>query len=303
MFLLGIAFSSLAQSPDSPNTDKEIKHQIELRHDNDFLTFTDRYYSSGLFLAYRTLLKKGIFASGREQLKFSIGQEIITPSNIISQDVSDLDRPYAGFIGIQSGWSYAKKNNLVEADLLWGVAGPASGASGFQKWYHDIFVVSDPPVWGNQIQNSIHVNLYGSYLKEWRLAPNPFSVHMSLKPEVAFGTRDSYLHPEFLATFGRRNPLTSTMGYNQLGAVDREIFFSFMVGHRFVFHNALFEGNALGDDSEFLVVPNNNIWYYGFDFKHRFGQNNYWVGYRINSPESQETQAHRYIILSYARSF
>ena len=32
-------------------------------------------------------------------------------------------------------------------------------------------------------------------------------------------------------------------------------------------------------------------------------QNNYWAGYLINSPESQRIQAHKYITLSYARSF
>ncbi|MEB8345770.1 DUF2219 family protein [Flavobacteriaceae bacterium KMM 6898] len=294
---------SFGQNPAATDDVKIVGHQLELRHDNDFFTFTDRYYTSGLFLTYRTLLQKGILSSGKEQLKFSIGQEIFTPSNIKSDEIADLDRPYVGFLGLVGGWSHVQNSSLLEADLLLGVAGPASGASGFQKWYHHTFVVSDPPVWGNQMENSIHVNLYANYLKEWRLAPNPFSVHISIKPQFAIGTRDSYVHPEFMATFGRRNPLSSSMIHNQLGAVDREIFFSLVAGHRFVFHNALLDGNALGDNSVFLVQADKNVWYFGFDFKHRFGQNNYWVGYRINSPESQGTQAHRYIILSYARNF
>jgi lipid A 3-O-deacylase len=295
--------NSNGQNPSANDAVNIVGHQLELRHDNDFLTFTDRYYSSGLFLTYRQLLEKGFLSSGKEQLEFSVRQEIFTPTNIISRDLEDLDRLYAGFLGIQGGWSRVSKLSLIEANLLLGVAGPASGASGFQKWYHNTFVVSDPPVWGNQMENSIHANMYASYLKEWRLAPNPFSVHMSIKPQIALGTRDSYLHPEFMASFGRRNPLSSSMIHNQLGAVDREIFFSLVAGHRFVFHNALLEGNDLGDNSVFLVHADKKVWHFGFDFKHRFGQNNYWVGYRINTPESKKTQAHRYITLSYARSF
>lgn len=303
MCLFSGTIISNAQNPALPETAKEIKHQLELRHDNDFLTFTDRYYSSGLFLTYRKLLQKGIFPSGKEQLQFSLRQEIYTPSDIKSRNISDLDRPYVGFLGIQGGWSHIKNSSLFETDLLLGVAGPASGASGFQKWYHNTFVVSDPPVWGNQMENSVHANIYASYLKEWRLAPNPFSVHMAVKPQIAFGTKDTYAHPQIIASFGRRNPLSSSMIQNRLGNVNREIFFSLFAGYRFVFHNALLEGNALGDNSVFLVEADKNIWHFGFDFKHRFGQNNYWVGYRINSPESLKTQTHRYIILSYARSF
>ncbi|MGY8914753.1 MAG: lipid A-modifier LpxR family protein, partial [Flavobacteriales bacterium] len=204
MCLFSGTFISYAQNPTPPGTGKEIKHQFELRHDNDFLTFTDRYYSSGLFLTYRMLLQKGIISYGKEQLKFSLRQEIFTPSNIKSRNFEDLDRPYAGFLGVESGWSHSRNSSLLEANLLFGVAGPASGTSGFQKWYHHTFVVSDPPVWGNQMENSVHVNIYGSYLKEWRFAPNPFSVHMAVKPQIAFGTRDIYAHPEFIASFGRR---------------------------------------------------------------------------------------------------
>ncbi len=291
------------QIPVDKDSVKIVRHQLELRHDNDFLTFTDRYYSSGLFLTYRQLLRKGILSSGKEQLQISVRQEIYTPSDIKSRDIADLDRPYVGFLGIQAGWSHIRNSSLLETDLLFGVAGPASGASGFQKWYHHTFVVSDPPVWGNQMENSVHANIYTSYLKEWKLSPNPFSVHMSLKPQIAFGTRDIYVHPEFMATFGRRDPLSSSMTQNRLGTLDREIFFSLMAGHRFVHHNALLEGKIWGDDSVLLVEADRNVWYFGFDFKHRFGKNNYWAGYRINSPESQRTQAHKYIILSYARSF
>ncbi|MFT7189225.1 MAG: lipid A 3-O-deacylase, partial [Sediminicola sp.] len=148
---------------------KVVSRQLELQHDNDFLTFTDRYYSSGLFLTYRQLLEKGFLSSGKEQLEFSVRQEIFTPTNITSRDLEGLDRLYAGFLGIQGGWSRVSKQSLIEADLLFGVAGPASGASGFQKWYHNTFVVSDPPVWGNQIENNIHINIYANYLKEWCL--------------------------------------------------------------------------------------------------------------------------------------
>lgn len=300
---IGFTNFSSGQNDHTRNSEKEIYNQIQFRHDNDFFLLSDRYYTSGLYLSYGKKLKKGLFKSGNEQLMFSIGQEIITPTNTKSTEINDLDRPYVGFMGIKSGWSFAENSTNIEVDFLLGFAGKASGAGGFQRFYHNTFVVADAPKWVGEMNNSFHANLYVRYVYEWQIAPNPFSIHLAVNPEIAIGTRDIYFNPEIITYFGRRNSLASSIAYNRIGPTNREIFFSFRFGYRFVGHNALLEGNALGDNSIFLVTPNKTVLYGGFDFKHRFGQNNYWFGYRINSSESKNTELHKYIILSYARNF
>ena len=202
------------------------------------------------------------------------------PSDVKSKDFADLDRPYAGFLGLNSGWSFTKNNRGIDFNLLVGVAGKASGAGDFQRWYHNAIVIADPPVWFGEIENSVHMNLYMNYIYEWRLSPNPFSVHLAVNPQIAFGTKDIYIHPEVIAYFGRRNGLSESIA-----------------------HNGLLEGNVLGDNSIYLVVPQKTVLYGGFDFLHHYGQNDYKLGYRINSAETDTTEVHKYVILSFARSF
>ena len=290
MCLVGGTFYSVAQQEMNGPEKGTIRNQIGLRHDNDFILLTDRYYTAGLFLTYRHRLEKGFFNAQNEQFTFSIGQEIITPSYLITKDVKELDRAYVGFTALRSGWSYVGRNNLIEANFLLGLAGKASGAGSLQRWYHHSVMKTETPTWVGEMENSVHYNLYVRHLYEWRLAPNPFSIHLAAQAQLAFGTRDIYVYPELVAYFGRRNPLSSSVAHNQ-------------IGYRLVGHNGLLEGNALGDDSVLLIASNNTVVYAGFDFQFRFGRNEYWVGMRYNSPEFAQARPHKYVILSYTRGF
>ncbi len=300
--IIGCSLTLHGQMESRIVNDSILNHQIQLQHDNDFFTLTDRYYSSGLYLTYTKRLKKGI-GKGQEQLSFSIGQEVYTPSNIVTANIEEQDRPYVGFLGLKAGWSSVIKQHGWDASILLGIAGNNSGAGGFQRWYHKIFVVSDPPVWVGEMDNSLHANGYLGYLKEWTLAPNPFSITLALQPAIAFGTRDQYAQANFIAYFGRRDPMATTMAHHRIGTTRREIFFSLRAGYRYVGYNALLEGSALGDNSVFLISPNRDFIFAGFDVQHRFGKNEYWFGYRIQSPEAPGTESHKYVILSYARNF
>jgi hypothetical protein len=100
-----------------------------------------------LFLSYGKRLEPGIFNSGHEQLIFSLTQEIYTPSNTKTKNIVEMDRPYAGFLGLNVGWSHSKSNNNWEANLLVGIAGKASVARDFHRWYHNALEVPSPLTW------------------------------------------------------------------------------------------------------------------------------------------------------------
>lgn len=306
MFYFGFFLNTVflfGQGSFENDSNKTLKHQISFRHDNDFLTFTDRYYSSGMFLSYVKRLEQGVFNSGLEQIVFSISQEIYTPSNTKTRNIVEMDRPYAGFIGLTVGWSYTKNNNNLENNILLGIAGKASGAGDFHRWYHNALEVPQPPAWAYEIDNSLHFNLYSSYIHEWQLAYGNFGVFLAVHPKFAIGTKDIYAQPELITFFGKRNFMGTSSAYNKIGSKDRELFFDLRIGYRLVAHNAMLEGNLLGDHSPFLVSPKTGLFYVGFDLQHRKGQNEYWFGYRFNSSETSTTKSHKYIILSYARSF
>jgi len=230
--------------------EKDFQKQVELRHDNDFFVLTDRYYSSGLFLSYRYRLKNGIIKKGNEQIELKLAQEIFTPFETQSINIEEFDRSYAGFLGFGATWSSASNNDLISIGSVIGIVGPNSGAGGFQRWYHNTLVVSGPPIWNAELEDSFHFNLYSYYVREWELVPNPFGIRVALKPSVAIGSRDIYFEPEAIIYFGRKNKINNSIAFNQLGSNKREIYFSFRFAYRNVFYNGLIEGNLFGDSSE-----------------------------------------------------
>ena len=108
------------------------KNQIAIWHDNDFLTLTDRYYSFGLGVDYTRKWKQGIFKNTREQIRFQLYQKAYTPDNLRTSSLRDINRRYAGFLGLETGYTVATQD-LFEAKLLLGIIGPNSGAGGFQR--------------------------------------------------------------------------------------------------------------------------------------------------------------------------
>lgn len=278
-------------------------HQIEFRHDNDFLFLTDRYYSSGLFITYRTLLNKGFLKKGEEQLSFSLSQQVYTPSQTQATNPEVFDIPYAGFSGLTASWSVAKENELISASVLLGVAGPNSGAGGFQRWFHNALSISGSPLWVEEIANSFHINLYFNYVKEWQITPAPFGVRFALKPNIALGSRDIYAEPEAIFYLGRRSKVQNTIAYDRLGSLEREIYFALRFSYRQVFHNGLIEGNLFGNNSIRTKDPENSIYKLGLDFYHRSKKNDYKLGLRYNSRQTAPARSHRYLMLAYGLQF
>lgn len=276
--------------------------QIEVKVDNDFFLLSDRYYSSGLFLTYRTALKKG-FLGSNEQLAITMGQEVYTPAQTQSTNSADFDRPYVGFTGINTSWSMARESELFQVDLLLGIAGLNSGAGGLQRWFHDIVDISKSPLWIDELPNSIHINLRLRYVKEWQIALEPLGIHFAFIPNFALGTRDIYIEPEGIFYIGKRTKLSKSIAYNRLAASAREHFFSFHYSYRQVFYNALLEGNIINNNAIFSAPATNTVLRLGLDFNLRSLRNDYRFGIRYNTAESPLASSHRYIILTYGLRF
>jgi hypothetical protein len=295
--LSGIAQEHSADSLAIPN------QQLEFRHDNDFLLTTDKYYSSGLFLTYRKKLKNNFLSPKHEQITLSLRQQVYTPSNTQSKELTDHDRPYAAFTGLQFGWTSTSDHWLLGIDGILGQAGPDSGAGDFQRWYHNAVVISRPPVWEGEIANSFHSNMYAKAIREWEWVPNPFGIRAALELNGAAGTKDIFIEPGLALYFGRRNSMHQSIAYHQLGSVEREIYFSLRLSQRFVSRNALIEGHPSGDDSPLVFSPEKKVLRIGFDLFHRFNRHDYKVSYRYLGPEVLNNGSHNYLILSYAYSF
>lgn len=276
--------------------------QIEFRHDNDFFLFTDRYYSSGLFLSYRKALSKGVFKANNEQIDFTINQEVYTPSQTESTNSDLFDRTYAGFSGLKTSWSTAKENQLFRTEILLGIAGLNSGAGGLQRAYHDLVGLS-APLWVEELNDSFHFNLYFNYVKEWKIAPNPFGTRIAFIPNIALGSRDIYVEPETALYFGNRKDVANSIAYNRIDTTSNEFYFALKASYRNVLYNGLIEGNLFGDDSAVLIDSRNSLWRFGFDLYRRSNSNDYKFGVRFNTRETEDSRNHQFVQLSYGISF
>ena len=303
LVLTGVLFFSGAEVYSQKSKLDSFNKQLELRHDNDFFLRTDRYYSSGLYATFRTTLHKGIFKENSEQLDITIGQEVYTPSLTGSTNTVNFDRPYAGFAGLTTTWSIsAKKNQLFKTEVLIGIAGVNSGAGGLQRWYHRL-INAQSPLYTGEVANSFHLNAYFSYVKEWDIVKKPFGFTLAIIPNLAFGSRDIFIEPETVLYFGRRNNVAKSIAYNRIGSTDREIYFALRASYRNVLYNGLIEGNLFGDNSPVVRESTNSVWRFGLDFYNRYKRNDYKFGIRFNTSETQQSQNHKYVMLSYGLLF
>ncbi|NND64084.1 MAG: lipid A deacylase LpxR family protein [Flavobacteriaceae bacterium] len=300
---LGFVFVSFGNISAQESGEKVVLNQLEIGHDNDFFLLTDRYYSSGIFLGYSRKLRKGVFSNTSEQLTFNLGHEVFTPNNIDTELIEEMDRLYAGYLRLNSTWNTVKGNSLFKVTTQLGMVGPASGAGAFQRWYHNAIVRWPTPSWKHELDNEFHANLLLGYHKEWKLLPVPFGVHVAVSAEIAAGTKDVYAQPELALFFGRRNKMSETIAYNRIGSTQREIFFALKVGYRWVGANAFLEEAPFGENSNFSIERKNTILNLGFDFRHRYGKNDYKIGYRFLTREANTVTDHQYLTFAYGRSF
>lgn len=305
-FIFLVIATTIAQNDSISIPEKKIYYQqFELRHDNDFLHFTDQYYSTGNFIGLRKLLEPGKDSLKKKHFGFYVFQEIYTPSNITETNTLYLDRPYAGILGFLSEYSIANQRRFLEYKLATGFTGPMSGAEGLQSLFHTAVATdSQASVWNDQIAMSLHANLYVNYAYELKFQPNPFSVHFAINPSLGFGTRDMYLQQDAVFYFGKRNSITETTAYKQLGTDgERELFFAIRLGYRYVFYDALLQGSMMNNRSTFTVDPYKQMFLYNFEFFYRKGRNDIKLTYNFETPRNRAAEPHLYISLTLARSY
>ena len=301
LLLLFYSFSIGQSFKLNDEPERIVKNQIELRHDNDFLQFTDRYYTAGNFIAYRRLLKN---KKHKRQNSFFLGQEIYTPSDLEETDISKFDRPYASYLGFNFQHTVTGDDWIFDFLYSFGITGEISGGELIQNSFHSTAATdSRTASWTGQINNNFTNNCYFNYIKEWKLIPNPFSVYFAISPSAAIGTKDVYLQNDFVFYFGKRNSITQTVAYNQLGVLNNELFFGIRAGYRYVAHDTMLQGNLIGDSSDFLVEPNNHLLLINTELYFRRGRTDIKIFYNIKSSETKNTDYHLTMTLSIARNF
>ncbi|WP_299791714.1 lipid A deacylase LpxR family protein [uncultured Shewanella sp.] len=149
--------------------------QWHLQVDNDFIFKDDGNYTNGLVLGWesdpmQSLNDKALPIRWQSLASFKqndaqrawgvkLTQQMWTPGDIKSEAPQPYDRPYAGYLALEShtatyGERWAQKNWLSI-----GVLGPASLTEQLQKMFHKITPSSTPNGWQHQIENQLTLQL------------------------------------------------------------------------------------------------------------------------------------------------
>ncbi len=295
-------FYGYAQTASNP--DPVYTNLIVLKHDNDFPVFTDRYYTTGNFVGWHKLLEPGTDSTDQRQYRLYLVQQLYTPADLLETEIRKFDRPFVGFLGFSNGLTFANPHRLLDIEFLLGITGPYSGGSFIQEAFHSTSTFSSRiPTWLGQIETAVMGNVYVRYTREWQWEPNPFSVHCALTPEVSVGNKDIYAQQEAAFFFGRRNPLQTTSAYQQLGSIENEYFFVVRTAYRYILHDALQEGDLIGDSSPLLREPYKNMFLYDFEMNARIKRYNFMVAYSYATPINRRSFPHLFVTFSIAKTF
>lgn len=172
----------------------KLNNEFNFEFENDSLMQTDKYYSSGLKLMYKRSIING--RGGRLRLRLGYSQEIYTPDDTSSANVTDGDHPYTGLQYGILGLSYANSSFYLRADVWRGVQGERSKADEIQNFVHKVTPSEGVNGWDNQTGEQVFWNSDFMLVKRNTLSLFEFSPWAKLKtgdlryeiePGVKFG--------------------------------------------------------------------------------------------------------------------
>ena len=234
-----------------------IVYQQEIRFviDNDvFISLiSDSYYSSGLFLHYRHLIRET--EKAKMIRSYSLNQRIYTPRKLIWRDVERYDRPYAGHLSLfASNEYYFRKGRYLKTQVELGWMGPGTQTDDIQTNWHAILGLPTPRGWQYQIQNSPIVNFYSTYAHTW-VAKEKFD--LVTESNLALGTAFNNLRQEVMIRVGKLKSIYRSVHFNgvlgekvKAGRKNRTIesYLFFSPGLEYNIYNTTIEGNLLGKE-------------------------------------------------------
>ncbi len=320
--LLLVGISLYARQSD----DHILRREFQVTVDNDALFFgsNDKYYSSGIFLKYRRLLRQESrwfqFFNKKQNLSKAIVSYDLVHRMYTSRDIDEtleelVDRPYAGWVNVNFGMSYHFKNDAVlvfDYDLGW--LGPATRTEDVQVWWHDTFNMKPPNGWRYQINNTLATNFSVFYQKRLFHAENVFD--LIAEQFVQVGTIRNNL----------RSGLTMRLG-NVLGLANSVYTSSKMGGARQkirdiptderteefylyvnatierVLYNTTIEGNFIGEPSVFTKEALPWVVHQTWGIARSGRYFDYRLAVVLRSREIEDALRHKYITISLVQRF
>jgi hypothetical protein len=196
-----------------PDPDGTLGFSVE----NDVLNGTDRNYTNGLLLTWRSpsadlpaplawLDRQLDFIQGPGRLRWglALGHSIFTPTDTQATNPDPTDRPYAGLLYGALSLSRVTDTSLSVLELQAGLVGPSAGGKFVQNDYHAAIGVDPSNGWDYQINDEPVVALILDRKWRVRLAGDE-SLALELLPSatLSVGNLTTYLGGGGLVRVGR----------------------------------------------------------------------------------------------------
>ncbi|HEY8613039.1 MAG TPA: lipid A deacylase LpxR family protein, partial [Roseomonas sp.] len=143
--------SMLAAAPATAQEPPDWRGTLSLTVENDLFGGSDRYYTNGLLLTWRSpsedlpwalsLLDRAIdraIEPGQLRWGLSFGQNMYTPQDTSRRSPDPRDRPYAGYLYGAASLTRSTERTQTLAEVQLGVVGPSALGEFVQNNYHDL---------------------------------------------------------------------------------------------------------------------------------------------------------------------
>jgi len=199
--VVAVSTAAAAQEEASRIVTPDDRATLSLNVDNDLFGGTDKYFTAGFLLSYRSpsnLPRGGLdrFADRLDPLVddnpsrrwgLAFGQKIFTPEDIDARNPDPDDRPYAGWLYAAASLSSYTDTVYDAVELQLGVVGPAAQGEEVQNNFHELINIDTARGWDFQLDNEPGVNLVASRL--WRFnrpfdADRPRGLAVGVVPQL-----------------------------------------------------------------------------------------------------------------------
>ncbi len=236
-----------------------LPHQLTVISENDsYLSVNnDGYYTNGIKISYQWL--KPVTDSMR-LVKFhnlEIGQLIYNGKEGYYADISDIDRPIAGYLyGSYNQTRYNKKDNMFNWGIAAGTIGNASLGRQTQELIHGWMNIYKPKQWKYQLQAGW--GLTASVKWSPQITDRSRNSKFAFKPVVGASVGNFFTNAMLGSAilFGRFNANAATAFWNNHSSTlkrQREYFFYVYPALYLQAYNATVQGNMF--KSELGMIP------------------------------------------------
>lgn len=278
--------------------------QIELIIENDKLVLTDKYYTSGLFLTYKKDLQSDFILKKREdnvlQVNVTLGNEAYTPTNLISNNPSDFDRPYAGWLFLKTKIGSITDYKALFVTLETGITGEEALSGKLQNVIHDVLNI-DEVVWIQEIEFKFLINLKAKYILTKHINKH-HAFHYTIAPSL--GTKDIFIENSIGYYFGDFNSLKNSSRLGVINKTGEKEFYGFVdFGYKYVAHNTLIQGGLKYNDALFTTNRTPNVFKFSTGAVLYANRNTFKFIFNLNTKETPKSTKHSYGTISFSHDF